>query len=121
MGAVRGVAAVLAVMAAVTVSPSAAQDAKGDADGGAWSAERAFLELERLEAEVRTLRALAGAQGTLLAWNRERAESGWGPAVLPQALCGEPEIEPWCRTLTATFGAHAARTVPEAEREGDKP
>jgi len=120
MGAVRGVAAVLAVMAAVTGSPSGAQDAKGNVDGGAWSAERAFVALERLEAEVRTLRALAGAQAALLAWNRERAESGWSPAVLPQALCRDPEIEAWCRTLAATFGPDAGRTVPQAEREDDK-
>ncbi len=121
MGTARSVAAVLAVMTAVTVPPSAAQDATADADGGAWDSERAFVELERLEAEVRTLRALAGAQAALLAWNREGAESGRGPAVLPEALCREPEIRPWCRTLAATFGPDAGRTVPEAEREGDKP
>ena len=103
MRAVRGMAALLAAM--ILILPAAAR-----ADES-WSAERAFVELERLQAEVRTLRALAGAQAALLAWNRERAESGGGPAVLPEALCGEPEIEAWCRALPATFGAQAGRAA----------
>ena len=112
MAAARGVAAVLAAM--VLILPAVVRA------GEAWSAERAFVELERLEAEVRTLRALAGAQSALLAWNRERAESGGGPAVLPEALCRDEEIRPWCRVLPATFGPDAGRTAPEAEREDDK-
>ena len=79
----------------------------------AWNAERAFLEMERLQAEIGVLRALAGAQAALLAWNRERAESGAAPVVLPQALCAEDTragegLAPWCRVLPATFGADAA-------------
>ena len=103
MRAVRGMAALLAAM--ILILPAAAR-----ADES-WSAERAFVELERLRAEVRTLRALAGAQAALLAWNRERAESGGGPAVLPTALCREKEIRPWCRALPATFGVHAGRAA----------
>lgn len=109
MVAAHGVAALLAAMVLILPAAVRADDS--------WSAERGFVELERLQAEVRTLRALAGAQAALLAWNRERAESGGGPAVLPEALCRDPEIRPWCRALAATFGPDAGRTVPEAARE----
>ena len=64
--------------------------------------------MERLQAEIGVLRGLAGAQAALLAWNRERAESGAAPAVLPQALCAEKGLALWCRALPATFGADAA-------------
>ena len=74
----------------------------------AWDAERAFVEMERLQAEIGVLRALAGAQAALLAWNRERAGSGAAPVVLPQALCSRDGLAPWCRALPATFGADAA-------------
>ena len=60
--------------------------------------------------EIRTLSGLAGAQAELLAWNRERAESGAGPAVLPASLCAAA-LRPWCRVLPATFGADAARAA----------
>ena len=112
MGTARGIAALL--VAAVLMLPAAARA------GESWNGERAFAELERLQAEVRMLRALAGAQAALLAWNRERARSGAGPAVLPEALCGDEEIRPWCRALFASFGPGAGRAdaragEPEAE------
>ena len=66
------------------------------------------------------LRMLAGAQAALLAWNRERAESGAGPAVLPEALCGEREIEPWCRALTETFGPEAGHKAADEPEEDKK-
>ena len=65
---------------------------------------RAYVEMERLHAEIVTLRSLAGAQAALLAWNRERAGSGGGPAVLPSGLCAEPALRLWCWALPATFG-----------------
>ena len=118
MRAARSVAVLLVAMAAATVSPAAAQEATAAVEGEAWNGERAFLELERLQAEVRTLRSLAGVQAALLAWNRVRAEGGAGPAVLSAALCGEPEIEPWCRALSATFGPDAGRAADDGQ-EGD--
>ena len=81
--------------------------AAGAGEGEAWNAERAFLEMERLQAEIGVLRALAGAQAALLALNRERAESGAAPVLLQQGLCAEEELAPWCRVLPATFGANA--------------
>ena len=118
MRVVRGMAAALVAMTVVAGSPAAAQDTAAPAEkGGALDGERAFAELERLQAEVRMLRALAGAQEALLAWNRERAESGAAPAVLPEALCGEPGIRPWCRTLVETFGAESGRVAADGERE----
>ena len=118
MRVVRGMAAALVAMTVVAGSPAAAQDTAAPAEkGGALDGERAFAELERLQAEVRMLRALAGAQEALLAWNRERAESGAGPAVLPEALCSEPGMRPWCRTLTETFGAEFGRVAADGERE----
>ena len=72
---------------------------------------RAFAEMERLRTEVGLLNGLAGAQAALLALNRERAESGAGPALLDGRLCADPALAPWCRVLPETFGAGA---VPEA-------
>ena len=104
--------AVVALVIALSVAsaiPAAAQ-----ADGyEAWNAERAFLEMERLQAEIGVLRALAGAQAALLAWNRERVGSNGAPAVLAPHLCAEDTragegLAPWCRALPATFGAGAA-------------
>ena len=81
---------------------------------GAWDAERAVAGMERLRAEIRVLTELAAAQAGLLAWNRVRAETGAGPAVLPASLCAEAALAPWCRMLPATFGPAAA-----GEREAD--
>ena len=64
--------------------------------------------MERLREEIAVLRGLAGAQAALEAWNRERAESGAGPASLGVHLCEAAEVAPWCRALPATFGAGAA-------------
>ena len=126
MRAARCAAGVLIALAATAATPAAAQDAPASGrnvptEGGieAWDGERGFLELERLQAEVRMLRMLAGAQEALFAWNRERAESGAGPAVLAGALCNEPGIGPWCRALPATFGPDAGRSAAD-EPEGDK-
>ena len=103
---VKGVAAV-ALAAALALVPAVPGPARAGEDE-AWDRERAFLEMERLQAEIGVLRALAGAQAALLAWNRERAESGAAPVVLPRALCAEEGLTPWCRALSATFGPDAA-------------
>ena len=95
--------ALAAALAAVLAMPGPA----GAGEDEAWDAERAFVEMERLQAEIGVLRALAGAQAALLAWNRERAGSGAAPVALPQALCAEDGLAPWCRALPATFGADA--------------
>ena len=86
--------------------------------GTPMNAERAFVELERLQAEIAVLRGLSRAQAALLAWNRERAEGGAGPAVLAAGLCAEPALAVWCRALPATFGADAG-TAPEREQARD--
>ena len=65
--------------------------------------------------EIRVLSGLAEAQAALLAWNRERAESGAGPAVLPALLCAEAMLGPWCRTLVHTFGAEAGKEAEDGE------
>ena len=100
-GSVVALAAALAAMLAMPGPAEAGEDE-------AWNAERAFLEMERLQAEIGVLRALAGAQAALLAWNQERAGSGAVPVVLSRALCAEKGLAPWCRALPATFGADAA-------------
>ena len=102
-----------AALAAALAAMSAMPEPAGAGEDEAWNAERAFLEMERLQAEIAVLRALAGAQAALLALNRERAEIGAAPVLLPQALCAEEaragvELAPWCRALPATFGADAA-------------
>ncbi len=83
--------------------------------GEAWDSERAFIELERLRAEIRLLRGLGQAQAALLAWNRERAEGAAGPAVLAAELCVDPAVKPWCRALPATFGEAAEADDEQAE------
>ena len=108
---IRGWAAV-AVAAALALVPAVPGPA-GAGEDEAWDRERAFVEMERLQAEIGVLRALAAAQAALLAWNRERAESGAAPVVLPRALCAEDTrvgegLAPWCRALPATFGPDAA-------------
>ncbi len=112
-GAALAVAAALALVLAMSGPAGAGQDE-------AWDAERAFVEMERLQTEIGMLRALAGAQAALLAWNRARAESGAAPAVLPQVLCAEDTrvgeaLAPWCRALPATFGAAAAMVAGDRE------
>ena len=102
---VLAVAALALALAAIR-TPAAAEDLTRIQDSEAWDIERAFVELERLRMEIRTLSGLAGAQAELLAWNRKRAESGAGPAVLPASLCAA--LGTWCRVLPATFGADAA-------------
>ena len=96
-------------LALVPVMPGSAEAGEEEA----WDAERAFVEMERLQGEIGVLRALAGAQAALLAWNRVRMESGAAPAVLTPHLCAEDTragegLAPWCRALPATFGADAA-------------
>ena len=81
----------------------------------AWDMERAFEEVERLQAEVALLRRLGEAQAALLAWNRERADSAAGSAVLSGRLCTEPALAAWCRALPATFGADAAEAAKAAD------
>ena len=110
----------LAVAGAATTQ-AAAQDRAPLRQSEAWDLERAFVELERLRAEIVTLRGLAGAQAALLAWNSERAESGTGPAVLPSGLCAEPALAPWCRVLPATFGADAAQAAGHRQARDGEP
>lgn len=81
----------------------------------AWDAERAFVEMERLQAEIGVLRALAGAQAALLAWNRVRSESGSALEVLAPQLCAGEALAPWCRALPATFGAEAAMAADDRQ------
>ena len=102
--------AVVALAAAIALAmPGPA----GAGEDEAWDAERAFVEMDRLQAEIGVLRALAGAQAALLAWNRVRADSGAAPVVLAKALCAEEGLAPWCRALPATFGADAASAADE--------
>lgn len=87
----------------------------------AWDLERAFVEMERLQAEVALLRRLGEAQAALLAWNRERADGGAGAAVLSARLCDEPELEIWCRVLPATFGADSGDAADDGNgQDGDQ-
>ena len=87
----------------------------GAGEDEAWDRERAFVEVERLQAEIGVLRALAGAQAALLAWNRVRSESGSALAVLAPHLCAGEGLAPWCRVLPATFGADAAMAADERQ------
>ena len=112
-GAAVALAAALAAMLAMPGPAGAGEDE-------AWNAERALLEIERLQAEIGVLRALAGAQAALLAWNRVRAGSGAAPAVLRLALCAEEGLAPWCRALPATFGAAAALAADGRDGEDGK-
>ena len=114
---IKGKAAVAmaAALALALVMPGTAEAGEEEA----WDAERAFVEMERLQAEIGVLRALAGAQAALLAWtlvpeNRVRGESGSAPAVLAPHLCIEEALRPWCRVLPATFGADAAMAADDA-------
>ena len=113
---IEGGAAVAVATALALAMPGSA----GAGEDGSWNAERAFVEMERLQAEIGMLRALAGAQAALLAWNRARSESGAAPVLLSQALCVEEGLAPWCRALPATFGADAARAADERHgKEGE--
>ena len=127
-GAAVALAAALALALAMPGPAEAGEDE-------AWDRERAFVEIERLQTEIGVLRALAGAQAALLAWNRVRTETlvpgtlvpgtlgpggGAGPAVLAPHLCAEDTrageaLRPWCRALPATFGADAATAADDAK------
>ena len=107
----RGTAVALA--AALALAPAMPGPA-GAGEDEAWDRERAFVEMERLQAEIGVLRALAGAQAALLAWNRVRADSGAAPGVLLQSLCAEEALRLWCQALPATFGAEAAMAADDA-------
>ena len=67
--------------------------------------------MERLRAEIVVLKGLHGAQEELLLWNRERAETGIAPALLPARLCREAPLGAWCPLLSATFGVAALHTA----------
>ena len=110
----KGGAAMAVALALALAMPGPA----GAGEDESWNAERAFVELERLQAEITVLRGLGRAQAALLAWNRERGEGGAGPAVLAGGLCAEPALAVWCRVLPATFGADAG-TAPERDRARD--
>ena len=115
-----GLATAILSMAATA---AIAQDRPAPAESAAWNMERAFVEMERLQAEVTLLKGIAGVQAALLAWNRKRAEtlgpdSGAGLAVLSAQLCTEPALAPWCRVLPATFGAGAAEAAGDGQGKG---
>ncbi len=102
--------ALAAALSLVAAMPGPA----GAGEGDAWDMERAFVEMERLQAEIGVLRALAGAQAALLAWNRVRGESGSALEVLAPHLCAGEGLARWCRALPATFGAEAALVADDA-------
>ena len=111
-----GVAVLLVATALVPAMPGSA----GAGEDEVWDRERAFVEVERLQAEIGVLRALAGAQAALLAWNRARADSGAAPVVLPRSLSAEDTsvgegLARLCRALPATFGACAAMAADERQ------
>ena len=119
----KGGAAV--ALAAALVAMLAMPEPAGAGEDEAWNAERAFHEMERLQAEIGVLRALAGAQAALLAWNRERVGSNGAPAVLAPHLCAEDTragegLAPWCRALPATFGADAAMAADRRDGKDDE-
>ena len=111
---------------AETLVPGTPVPATAGPESAAWDLERAFVEMERLQAEVAVLKGIARAQAALLAWNRERAEtlgpdSGAGPAVLSARLCAEPGLEIWCRLLPATFGRDAANAADHGQgKDGER-
>ena len=107
----KGGAAMTLAAALVLAMPGPAAAGENDA----WDAERAFVEMERLQAEIEVLRALAGAQAALLAWNRVRSETGSALEVLAPHLCAGEGLAPWCRALPATFGAEAAMAADERQ------
>ena len=118
------VLAVAVFLVCMAVRLPAAQEGVPAGESRAWDMERAFEEMERLQAEVALLRRLGEAQAALLAWNRERAETGAGPAVLAARLCAEPGLGIWCRALPATFGGDAAGSAKAADhghgRDGER-
>ena len=119
---IKGRVALAAALALALAMPGPAVAGEDDA----WDAERAFVEMERLQEEIGVLRALARAQAALLAWtlvpeNRARGESGSAPEVLAPHLCIEEALRPWCRALPATFGADAATAADDANgKDGEK-
>ncbi len=52
---------------------------------------------EALAREVAGMRRLLAVQKELGAWNRERAEVGSAVRTLRPEICGEEELERWCR------------------------
>ena len=106
-------AMVLAVPIALPLAPAKAAEA--------WDTARAVAGMERLREEISVLTGLAAAQAELLAWNRVRAKTGAGPAVLPAGLCAEAALAPWCRVLPATFGILAGgETAPASDGRTDR-
>ncbi len=73
---------------------------------GGWAATRleGLKVREALAREVAGMRRLLAVQKELEAWNRERAEVGSAVRTLRPEICGEEELERWCRLLPATFG-----------------
>ncbi len=71
-----------------------------------WAAARleGLKVREALAREVAGMRRLLAVQKELGAWNRERAEVGSAVRTLRPEICGEEELERWCRLLPATFG-----------------
>ncbi len=71
-----------------------------------WAATRleGLKVREALAREVAGMRRLLAVQKELGAWNSERAEVGSAVRTLRPEICGEAELERWCRLLPATFG-----------------
>ena len=118
---IRAACLMAALLMQAAAAPGIAQEPPAPGETEALGLERGIAALEELRAEIETLRALAHAQAALLAWNRARAGSGAGPAVLPTSLCAGPALAPWCRALPATFGAGAGEAADNGQvKEGER-
>ncbi len=80
------------------------QDTPAAPDGWAATRLEGLKVREALAREVAGMRRLLAVQKELGAWNRERAEVGSAVRTLRPEICGEEELERWCRLLPATFG-----------------
>lgn len=98
----------LSVAAWIVLAGAAAVDAQEArrAPAGGWAEARleALAVREALAREVAAMRRLRAAQKELMSWNLERAEVGSAAKTLRPEICGEPELERWCRLFPATFG-----------------
>lgn len=81
----------------------------GESDAGAAveteaarERRRAIDELEALQGEIATLRALLAAQQALLGWNQLLVRSGRPPTGLDRGLCRRAGA--WCEALPVSFG-----------------
>ena len=102
---------------AARASEDAARPAVNRPDPAAvWDRERAFVEMERLRAEIVTLSGLGAAQKELLLWNRERIKTGAAPAFLPPRLCRQSSLGAWCPLLPPPSVRYAKRPANDKQR-----